>query len=320
MGKVRDIDSIRYVFIPDFQRSCKKIDYYENFLNWLNSQNYQVLISPTGPYDSHVFRRSFFQQIAIIQLPMSTSLNQANCPDEYTDILISRSDHHLKSLREKFPEKISKIYDFRFPLSIFETNGFLNHERDREMVVIATVLGGDRIYNFFKQLTRYERDVFFKIFEEPRVHWFFVGTYRCQEILNLDDRFVLLNNSGRLSIIARSEDLANFYSHVDIYFNLPGVSGGGGAILQALVNGVAALSAFDSDSAPDLPKDALYANFREGFALLGSLISDQEKRKDILSGFEDIRRCRNIELCVNNAIEITNAAFHNSLTRLLNMK
>ncbi|WP_096739052.1 hypothetical protein [Pseudoalteromonas atlantica] len=249
----------------------------DNSIEKANEINPDVIIMHGSGTESTYFCSAFKKVIPIIYYPSSVD----NTPPTFVDGIFYRNSEVLGRLKGR------GLRSQKLKLPYFRQNHkkIINKENNYdEKVNFCVAISRNLINEYFNSLGEEDLLKLKLLFDEnEKINFIFVGA------CNLDgfnsEIIKELISYGRIRItgaLTKENFKQVLINEVDFLFTLPGVTGGGAAIAEAIDLGKGAICSIDSDAAQSCSHEYMYKNFEGLVDMLRLLASD----------FSNFSRCK----------------------------
>lgn len=229
-------------------------------VNHVSSIKPDLIIYIGGPYESTFFRKLLFPYFATCVVP--TSINGTPAPG--FDGVIATSDEAADKFMKRFK---GLTYQVAKPFMLFQNSDEYNGwfpDVESGSIVVATVLGGNRIQKCLSNLSESEINTIAKIFlNNGNLTWVLVGKTDIQEIAGLSEEFKYLVEKKRIVYIEYVTEIRSFLRKLDVFFVIPGMTGGGQGAQAAMFENVAVVCPFVCDVGGIVPEEGKFNSISE---------------------------------------------------------
>ena len=153
------------------------------------------------------------------------------------------------------------------PFMLFQNSNEYNGwfpKVDNGSIVVATVLGGNRIQKCLSNLSESELNTIASIFlDNDNLTWILVGKTDMQKIAGLSEEFKYLVENQQIVYIEYVTEIRSFLRKLDVFFVIPGMTGGGQGAQAAMFENVAVVCPFVCDVGGIVPKEGKFKNISE---------------------------------------------------------
>lgn len=218
-----------------------------------------LIIYIGGPYESTFFRKLMFPYFATCVVP--TSIN--GTPALGFDGVIATSDEAEEKFNKRFKELTYRVPK---PFMLFQNNNEYGgwFPKVNDGVVVATVLGGNRIEKCLANLSESELNGIASIFlHNENLTWVLVGKTDMRKIAGLSEDFDYLIKQHRIVYIEYVTEIRSFLRKIDVFFVIPGMTGGGQGAQAAMFENVAVVCPFVCDVGGIVPNQGKYKSVSE---------------------------------------------------------
>lgn len=281
-----------------------------NAANYVSSIAPDLLLYVGGPYESTLFRKLMFPYFATCVVPTSIK----GTPALGFDGVVATSDEAADKFNKRFKELTYRVPK---PFMLFQNNNEYEGwfpDVGTNGVVVATVLGGNRIEKCLKALSDDELSSVARIFlENENFTWIFVGKTDMRKIASLSEEFNFLVENKRIVYIEYVTEIRSFLRRLDIFFVIPGMTGGGQGAQAAMFENVAVICPFICDVAALVPQEGKYENIEQCRDII-SQVAD----KNALSIYKNTCRHSVLDSSVNRVSKHWQNAFEEMARAALN--
>ena len=229
-------------------------------INHVSSVKPDLIVYIGGPYESTFFRRLMLPYFATCVVP--TSINGTPAPG--FDGVIATSDEAADKFMKRFK---GLTYRVPKPFMLFQNSNEYNGwfpKVDNGSIVVATVLGGNRIQKCLSNLSESELNTIASIFlDNDNLTWILVGKTDMQKIAGLSEEFKYLVENQQIVYIEYVTEIRSFLRKLDVFFVIPGMTGGGQGAQAAMFENVAVVCPFVCDVGGIVPKEGKFKNISE---------------------------------------------------------
>lgn len=254
----------------------------KSYFSWVSSINPDLIVGVGGVYSATFSNSILYSKYPIMLLPASNQ-NEISFP---VDAVLARNHKFKNKILYAYP----KIYVKEIPLysnfsllnnDAYEENIF---DTEEEKKIIAFCLK-DRLVKGFSKFSESDFDLFFEVFNNnEELVLLLIGEDCLEKLFKLDERFLELYKNKRMQVIIKTQRLRGLYQKVSLACTLPGLSGGGGAINAARLDGVPTICWDQADISWRIPSEYHYSNVKEMCQLIVMLLSSSETmEKNVLS-------------------------------------